>query len=87
MGNLSTLSVWSNSSQYSSISGTTWAGTGTIEEKPLKEDDEIEITLLDDTKVIITLKEYFSFIAYNKMVPSDCKNKKEFNEKMMVFRI
>ena len=54
---------------------------------PLKEDQEIEITLLDGTEVTMTLKDYFSFIAYNLMVPSDCKDLDEFNEKMLVFRI
>ena len=84
----STSSASSGTTYYpSSISGSVSGWNLNTKPDPLKEEQEIEVTLLDETKVIMTLKEYFSFIAYNLMVPSDCKDLDEFNEKMMVFRI
>lgn len=74
---------------YYSISGALSSNftSGVWEKAPMQEDDKIEVTLLDGTKEIMTLKDYFQFIAYHKMIPSDCKDKSEFNEKMMVFRL
>jgi len=68
-------------------SSSVWNGTLNIEKEPLTEDRKINITLLDGTEVTMILKDYFQFVAYNLMVPSDCKNLDEFNEKMLVFRI
>ena len=70
-----------------SVSGSVTGWDIDTKTPPLKEDQEIEITLQDGTEVTITLKDYMQFVAYNKMVPSDCKDLDEFNEKMLVFRI
>ena len=75
------------SSSWYSVSSNVTNMEYNLKPTPLEEDQEINVKLLDGTEVTMTLKDYFSFIAYNKMVPSDCKNLDEFNEKMLVFRI
>jgi len=69
------------------ISGSSVGWNLNTKPSPLTEEQEIEITLLDGTKVTMLLIDYFQFLTYNKMVPSDCKDLDEFNEKMLVFRI
>lgn len=67
--------------QYST-SGMTWAVNHyDIDEKEYK----IRIELQDGTEKIIKFKDYMQFIAYHKMIPSDCKNTQEYEEKMGVF--
>ena len=77
----------SSSPWYYSTSGAIGGFDFEVKPTPLEEDQEINVKLLDGTEVTMTLKDYMQFIAYNKMVPSDCKDIHEFNEKMLVFRI
>jgi len=43
--------------------------------------------LLDGTEKTLSAKEYFDFIAYNEMTPGDCKNEKEYLEKVMAIKL
>ena len=80
------LKFYSVSSNVSSISSGSYTWTAP-EPIPITEEQKIEVTLLDGTKVTMSIKDYVQFTAYNKMIPSDCEDLDEFNEKMMVFRI
>lgn len=68
-------------------SGSTYIWGQAPDPPPIKENQEITVTLLDGTEVSMTFKDYIQFTVYNNMIPSDCKDLAEFNEKMMVFRI
>ena len=52
-------------------------------------EDELLVSLLlqDGDEVVMTLKDYVQFSTYYGIVPSDCKDIEEYDEKMLVFRI
>ena len=77
------------SANASAISGSSYSwATQNLEPDPLDEDTQkIKIKLQDGTEKVLTIKNYFQFVAYYGMVPSDCADEKEYEEKMGVLII
>ena len=50
-------------------------------------DTDFTFKLLDGTEKKLSAKEYFDFITYNQMTPGDCKDEKEYKEKVMAILI
>lgn len=70
-------------------SGAVWGSSPYEEERRNIDLNNTDFTfkLLDGTQKILSAKEYFDFIAYNQMTPGDCKDEKEYLEKVMAIKL
>ena len=53
----------------------------------MDENITIDITLKDGTEKDLSFKEYMMFVAYWRMLPSDCKDAHEYEKRVLAMRL